>query len=186
MRLIGLQLIYNIIFNLVQNLTLVIHFCISIISRPGYTGNHCQIDIDECQMANQPCQNGATCHNLMNQYQCSCPLGFTGLHCQVNIDDCSSMPCSNNGTCYDQVNAYTCSCQAGWTGKDCSVDQDECLLNSCQNGATCIDQLGNYTCQCTAEFTGSLCQQSKFILSTKVTVYFRSHLDCYCSVIYQL
>jgi len=38
-------------------------------------------DIDEC--AGNPCQNGATCNNLQNQYTCTCAGGWQGTTCDV-------------------------------------------------------------------------------------------------------
>ena len=38
-------------------------------------------DIDEC--ASNPCQNGATCNNLQNQYTCTCAGGWQGTHCEL-------------------------------------------------------------------------------------------------------
>lgn len=43
---------------------------------PGYTGDHCNLDIDEC--LSQPCHNNATCKNRINSYHCICTPGFTG------------------------------------------------------------------------------------------------------------
>ncbi|MCP3668384.1 MAG: calcium-binding EGF-like domain-containing protein [Gammaproteobacteria bacterium] len=37
-------------------------------------------DIDECQ--SNPCQNGATCNDQIDQYNCTCLPGFTGKHCE--------------------------------------------------------------------------------------------------------
>ena len=37
-------------------------------------------DIDEC--ASNPCDNGAMCINLQNQYTCTCTGGWQGTHCE--------------------------------------------------------------------------------------------------------
>ena len=39
-------------------------------------GTHCETDIDEC--SSDPCENGATCIDLLNMYECSCDDGYTG------------------------------------------------------------------------------------------------------------
>ena len=39
------------------------------------------LDIDECQ--SDPCQNGATCNDLINGYNCSCADGYTGNDCET-------------------------------------------------------------------------------------------------------
>jgi hypothetical protein len=38
------------------------------------------VDIDEC--ASNPCRNGATCKQSVDNYHCSCLPGFTGKNCQ--------------------------------------------------------------------------------------------------------
>lgn len=37
-------------------------------------------DISEC--ASNPCQNGGTCVEGVNQYKCTCPQNWSGSHCQ--------------------------------------------------------------------------------------------------------
>jgi len=47
----------------------------------GWTGDKCQLDIDECQ-GNNPCKNGGTCTNLPGNYTCDCSSGYTGKNCE--------------------------------------------------------------------------------------------------------
>lgn len=46
----------------------------------GYTGTHCETDINEC--ASSPCQNGGSCVDGVNSYTCICPEGYYGALCQ--------------------------------------------------------------------------------------------------------
>ena len=39
------------------------------------------VDIDEC--ASDPCQNGATCVDRVNYFECTCPFGFYGWYCET-------------------------------------------------------------------------------------------------------
>ncbi len=39
-------------------------------------------DIDEC--ASNPCENGGTCVDDINQYTCNCDPGWTGVHCETS------------------------------------------------------------------------------------------------------
>ena len=76
-------------------------------------------EIDECRSF--PCQNGATCVDGMNSYQCMCASGWTGLRCTDNVDECASNPCVNGGSCFDLQNMYRCDCTQGWTGPRCET-----------------------------------------------------------------
>lgn len=49
--------------------------------RPGFTGSHCQYEVNECD--SQPCLNGGVCQDAIESFRCSCPRGYTGNRCQV-------------------------------------------------------------------------------------------------------
>ena len=40
------------------------------------------IDVDECGSA--PCQNGGSCTDKINHYQCVCAAGYTGGNCEIS------------------------------------------------------------------------------------------------------
>lgn len=65
------------------------------------TGINCEMEIDECE--SNPCENGATCHDLVGLYTCDCVQGFDGSECEVNINECESHPCQNGGICHDLI-----------------------------------------------------------------------------------
>ncbi|XP_052231204.1 neurogenic locus notch homolog protein 2-like [Dreissena polymorpha] len=114
-----------------------------------------QYNINECSL--NPCNNGASCIDQVNNFTCLCRAGFTGRNCDTDINECMPNPCNNGSTCVDQVNNYTCVCKAGFTGRNCNTDIIECMPNPCNNGSTCVDQVNNYTCVCKAGFTGRNC-----------------------------
>jgi len=49
---------------------------------PGFTGQFCEIDIDECE--SNPCVNG-DCENEINAYVCHCSPGWTGVNCETPV-----------------------------------------------------------------------------------------------------
>eukprot|EP01050_Picozoa_sp_SAG11_P033813 SAG11_NODE_11659_length_746_cov_0.642968_1_plen_195_part_01 len=48
---------------------------------PGWQGDQCQHDIDEC--GSTPCQNHGLCTNekTLDTYTCACPVGWSGYNC---------------------------------------------------------------------------------------------------------
>ena len=48
----------------------------------GYTGLHCEMDIDEC--VSDPCQNDAECTDRPGTYQCVCQPGWAGKNNTIN------------------------------------------------------------------------------------------------------
>ncbi|GBP77408.1 Protein crumbs [Eumeta japonica] len=124
--------------------------------KPGYTGDRCEQDIDEC--LSSPCKNGGTCQNLENNYECNCMAGFTGKDCSTNINECESSPCAEGATCVDGIASYSCVCQQGLTGDRCENNIDDCESEPCQHGGRCIDALNGFECRCEGTgYTGADC-----------------------------
>ncbi|XP_073498966.1 protein crumbs homolog 1 isoform X1 [Phyllobates terribilis] len=53
--------------------------------QPGYAGDRCEIDIDEC--ASNPCLNGGICQNLPNHFHCICDMNYAGEICEIDLSD---------------------------------------------------------------------------------------------------
>ena len=131
---------------------------------PGFTGDTCATNIDECETA--MCQNGE-CQDLINSFRCICYLGWTGFLCNTDIDYCYSRfdssrfgPCDDVGSraCVDGNSTYTCECMEGYAGYDCSIDIDPCDPNLCQNGGICTNtSIITFECTCTEGYTGNTC-----------------------------
>ena len=124
---------------------------------PGFVGENCEVNFHEC--IDEPCLNGGTCMDGINDFTCQCQPGYEGQRCELDIDECLAQPCQNGGICRDQIAAYTCQCVDYFTGVNCENNTDPCLAVSCLNGAQCrpID-IDNFVCDCVAGFTGDLCE----------------------------
>ena len=79
--------------------------------KPGYEGRNCEIDIDDCELEQQPCQNGATCLDKVDGYFCECRPGYSGELCEEKIDECELNKCQNGGWCESLINTSKCYCR---------------------------------------------------------------------------
>eukprot|EP00794_Sanderia_malayensis_P005223 gene5223-5879_t len=83
-----------------------------------------------------PCENGATCIDVVNNFTCTCAVGYEGAYCEKDIDHCLSSPCKNGATCNDGVGSFTCLCTQGYEGTLCDKVQactSECTSPVCSN-----------------------------------------------------
>ncbi|TNF36104.1 MAG: hypothetical protein EP329_05540 [Deltaproteobacteria bacterium] len=112
-------------------------------------------DIDDCTP--NPCENGGTCADRINGFDCACVPGYSGPVCQTDDDDCSPNPCKNGGTCTDAVNDYDCACLDGFWGADCG---QVCELGHCVAGTvTCAAGGVERVCTaCEAGWDGDDCE----------------------------
>ncbi|XP_042637618.1 aggrecan core protein [Orycteropus afer afer] len=65
---------------------------------PGYTGKHCDIDIDEC--LSSPCLNGATCVDAIDSFTCLCLPSYGGDLCEIDQEVCEEGWTKFQGHCY--------------------------------------------------------------------------------------
>lgn len=92
---------------------------------PGYSSD-CTIELNECSP--NPCQYGAQCIDLLNDYQCKCPIYTSGKNCssvcpaQTTCELCSPNPCLNGGSCQIQGGQGVCrECPLEYSGPHCEL-----------------------------------------------------------------
>lgn len=126
---------------------------------PGFTGESCAVEIDECRQHQEPCANNGTCIDGIDSYSCDCAPGFRGETCNEVINMCERTPCLNDGKCINHRTSYTCECEPGFKGKHCELNTDECQPNPCKNGGVCLDLINDYKCDCgQSGFVGKNCE----------------------------
>uniref|UniRef100_A0A8D2IYT3 Crumbs cell polarity complex component 1 n=1 Tax=Varanus komodoensis TaxID=61221 RepID=A0A8D2IYT3_VARKO len=128
----------------------------------GWTGSHCEINIDEC--ASNPCAHG-NCSDRTASYVCLCESGYMGARCEEDIDDCLGHLCANGATCLDGINSYSCLCAGNFTGRYCrrirlpsTVCGNQNRNLTCYNYGNCTELQGHLECLCLPGFTGQRCE----------------------------
>ncbi|XP_073647234.1 fibulin-7 isoform X4 [Tursiops truncatus] len=136
-------------------------------------------DISEC--SSQPCQNGGTCVEGVNQYKCICPPGRTGSRCQHHAQtvalegsEAGDPAFSRAPRCAQVERTQHCSCEAGFhlsgaAGDSVCQDVNECELYG-QEGRSrlcmhaCVNTPGSYRCACPSGYRtladGKSCEAS--------------------------
>lgn len=132
----------------------------------GWSGEQCQVDVDECASSTGPCPANSTCKNVPGSYWCTCDSGFRpttqgDLYCTA-VNECDAYsPCSPYATCNATVGNYDCTCLPGYGGNGITCnDINECLVAElsgvpvCDPLARCINTMGSYMCSCPPGYYG--------------------------------
>ena len=83
-----------------------------------FTGQKC-LNKDDCH--SNPCINGGTCFDDVNDFKCKCPEGWVGKTCE-SYNYCKTSPCKNKGNCTNvpEMNMFKCECKAPFEGQTCT------------------------------------------------------------------
>ncbi|XP_030843761.1 protein kinase C-binding protein NELL2 [Strongylocentrotus purpuratus] len=133
---------------------------------PGYEGDACEMDKDECTNGESQCTGQSHCVNLPGSYHCDCDSGYYSQTAHVDygasctdIDECeTSNTCDKSRLCINDEGSYECRCSAasscstacrtdwGKKGNGATWDTHLCQTCTCQVGVvTCTPQV----CDCT-------------------------------------
>lgn len=79
------------------------------VCKPGWSGQHCENDLNECINSISPCHGNGQCKNTNGSYICDCPSHLTGRRCEYKKDICEPKPCSSNEVCVPKEHGnFTC------------------------------------------------------------------------------
>jgi hypothetical protein len=148
------------------------------VCKSGFTGDRCEVNIDECQLeGNQACAGGQ-CFDQINGYYCQCSNGI-GLNCAQTIQNPCTPQNIQSGFNYFEVpstqqNTYLhctgeltfvltkCANNLFWhqEEKTCTVEQPAlrsgaCLNSPCRNGGSC-QEIATLSSSSSNSYGGSL------------------------------
>ncbi|CAC5398487.1 Fibropellin-3 [Mytilus coruscus] len=128
------------------------------ICEAGWTGKHCEVNINDCEENPNGCLYNGTCMDQVNGYSCTCYHEFSGDRCKDKSDFCSINPCPE-GICYENYDTlnFMCKCEDPYRNNadgTCEMipacDKVNCINGTCSDGK----------CICETGFEGSLCQHN--------------------------
>ncbi|KAJ8346429.1 hypothetical protein SKAU_G00278300 [Synaphobranchus kaupii] len=122
-------------------------------------GIFCSESSDKC--LSEPCQNGATCVDTMDDYVCICPretVAYMGKDCERLYDGCLFADCPDC-TSVPGTREFTCPCPRGLTGPNCTLNIDDCESAPCRPPRdVCVDGVDVHFCVCPAGYSGDDCE----------------------------
>uniref|UniRef100_A0AAR2LV45 Delta-like protein n=1 Tax=Pygocentrus nattereri TaxID=42514 RepID=A0AAR2LV45_PYGNA len=121
----------------------------------GFRGTYCHENINDCE--SNPCQNGGTCIDKVNVYQCICADGWEGARCEISI--LSLTHPNKNGVVIMNIAVLFISTNIEMiNNRSCESQCDEA---TCNNGGTCHDEGDTFTCRCSPGWEGATCNIAK-------------------------
>ncbi|XP_070347453.1 protein kinase C-binding protein NELL1 isoform X3 [Equus asinus] len=131
----------------------------------GFTGNHCEKDIDECALRTHTCWNDSACINLAGGFDCLCPSGPS---CSGDCPHEGGLKRNGQVWTLKEDRCSVCSCKDGKifcrrTACDCqnpSVDLFCCPECDTRVTSQCLDQNGHKLYRSGDNWTHS-CQQCR-------------------------
>ena len=144
---------------------------------PGYTGTHCQLDLDECSQgpAVHGCGEESVCVNRVGWYYCACRPGYTSYHDTLegstmttcrDVDECEARTatCDLSMTCVNTAGSYRCDCEGSQCSSDCRLEgqswsdgsewRDGCNQCRCEGGRL---QCQHLQCDCASPHSDQAC-----------------------------
>ncbi|XP_060591770.1 fibrillin-1-like [Ruditapes philippinarum] len=124
---------------------------------PGWEGDTCDEDINECDVANICKDPMKECTNSLGSYLCQCMNGFQEINgtCE-DINECASPifhDCMQE--CNNAFGGYTCGCFEGYVeiNETSCADIDECEQGTADCEQNCMNVPGFYNCYCNTGYT---------------------------------
>ncbi|MBN3299959.1 PROS protein, partial [Amia calva] len=150
------------------------------VCKPGWRGEKCDEDIDECFDVESPAGCNQKCYNYPGSFRCLCEDGFLlspdRITCR-DINECILYPSiCGPAQCVNTQGMYQCKCSEGYkynfTSKLCD-DVDECAEGMCS--WRCVNTLGNYSCHCNGPAGYRLAADAKSCEEIPICVPLKDH-----------
>ncbi|MBN3281836.1 GAS6 protein, partial [Polyodon spathula] len=127
------------------------------ICKPGWRGERCEEDINECEDPEALASCNQKCYNDLGGFRCLCEDGYyllTDKQTCTDFNECAMYPSiCGSASCINTPGKYECACAGegyryNFTSQTCE-DVDECTVSPDVCGtAQCLNSIGSFECLC--------------------------------------